>query len=164
MRRSANCHRKIIGALIAAGVAGCAPEAQRLSRTFSHPGPAAYQRAEAIVHDPYLLDDVGPEVVGARPREYQRPLNEVDRARLAATPPPGVRVLPPPGLPVAPPPVIGGAYPAAPVVPTYPAAPAPAPIVTTPYSGSPAIVVPPPYPTGLAQPNTPFQYQQRAPY
>ncbi len=60
------------------------PEAEYLRQSFAHPGPAAYQRAQAVQHDPYLLDDVGPEVVGARPRDYQIPVNEVDRARLAA--------------------------------------------------------------------------------
>lgn len=136
MRCLAACLRKVNIALMMCGVAGCAPEARRLARTFPHPGPAAYQRDEAIKHDPYLLDDVGPEVVGARPREYQRPLNEVERARLAASPPPGMQMAPTPGLPAAPP---------------------PGPVQIGPYPGAPAPVVPAPQPT-------PFPYQQRAPY
>ena len=77
---------------------GCAPEARRLANSVAHPGPAAFQRDEAIKHDPYPLDDVGPEIVGARPREYQRPLNEVERARMDALPPAGVQAIPPKGI------------------------------------------------------------------
>jgi hypothetical protein len=144
MPMTIECPWKLAAALVLAAVAGCAPEAQRLANTIPHPGPAAYQRAQAIHHDPYLLDDVGPEVVGARPREYQRPLNEVDRARLDTIPPPGVGILRSPAPPI--------------VAPAYPGAPGPAPIVTSP---GPA---PPPYPAALPAQATPFQYQQRPPY
>jgi hypothetical protein len=106
----AACRTTIVVAILAA-TAGCAQEVAQLRQRLAHPGPTAYQRAAAIQHDPYLLDDVGPEVVGARPREYQRPLNEVQRARLAATPPLGMQTPPPAGVIVAPPPP---AYPAAP--------------------------------------------------
>lgn len=141
----------IIVACVLAVAAGCAPEVQRFRQYFAHPGPAPYQRAQAIQHDPYLLDDVGPEVVGARPREYQRPLNEVERARLAASPPPGVQALPPPtAAAVVPAPSVGAAYPAAPV---------PGPVVTAPAP----VAVPTPLPAPAPQ-AAPFQYQQRPPY
>jgi hypothetical protein len=97
--------------------AGCTPEAHRYIRfpNLLHPGWAGQQRAEAIEHDPYPLDDVGPEVVGGWPREYQRPLNEVERVRLKAPPPIALQPIPVPSFPAAPPPV------------------APPPVVTTPY-------------------------------
>lgn len=34
------------------------------------------QKARAVVHDPYPLNDIGPEVVGGRPREYINPQAE----------------------------------------------------------------------------------------
>lgn len=45
------------------------------------PGPAGYQRANALQYDPYPLDDVAPPVAGARPREYDRPIPEVQRGQ-----------------------------------------------------------------------------------
>ena len=70
MPRLADRRTTIIVALMATSLAGCAPEMAGLRQSFAHPGPAAYQRAQAIQHDPYVLNDVGPEVVGGRPREY----------------------------------------------------------------------------------------------
>ncbi len=34
------------------------------------------QKSRAVVHDPYPLNDIGPEVVGGRPREYFTPQTE----------------------------------------------------------------------------------------
>ena len=99
------------------------------------PGPVPYQRAEAIRHDPYPLNDVGPEIEGGRPREYQQPVNEVERARMAGTRPVALQPIPIPTLPGAPPPVV-----------------APPPIVTTPY------------PTAPPPPASPYQVQPRSPY
>ena len=146
MHRISVIHRTTLTVILVASVAGCAPEMARLRQSITHPGPAAYQRAEAIQHDPYLLDDVGPEVVGARPREYQRPLNEVERARLAASPPANMPVLAAPGVMVAPAPIPAPIYsaPSPPTVSPYPAAP-------------PAVSMPAPAPA-------PFPTQQRAPY
>jgi hypothetical protein len=142
MSRRAYRRPTIFVALLATSLAGCAPEMAGLRQSFAHPGPAAYQRAQAIQHDPYVLNDVGPEVVGGRPREYQIPVNEVERARLTATRPIGL-------TPMAAPPVVMGPAPGA--APTYmtapPYPPAGAPIVTT------AAPIAPPFPA-----------QQRAPY
>lgn len=66
-----------------------------------HPGPTAYQRTNAVYTDPYPLDDVGPAVVGGRPREYQRPVPEVTRGRLFV-PPPRQAVTPAPPMPAQP--------------------------------------------------------------
>src|SRR3954463_16522375 len=98
MPRLADRRTIIIVALVGTSLAGCAPEAAGLRQSFAHPGPAAYQRQQAIQHDPYVLNDVGPEVVGGRPREYMIPVNEVDRARLAAPRPPGLTPIPAPAV------------------------------------------------------------------
>ncbi len=37
------------------------------------------QNARAAVHDPFPLNDIGPEVVGGRPREYYHPMPEPAR-------------------------------------------------------------------------------------
>ncbi len=46
-----------------------------------NPGPASYQRGAAEQSDPYPLPDMGPEVVGGRPREFDKPRDEVRRSR-----------------------------------------------------------------------------------
>jgi len=136
-----------IVALLAATLTGCAQEVASLQQSFAHPGPAAYQRAQALRHDPYVLNDVGPEVVGGRPREYQIPVNEVERARINATPPAG--------LAPAPPAVVVGPAPGA--APTFVTAPAPG---APPYppAGPPIITTPAPGPPPS------FPAQQRPPY
>jgi hypothetical protein len=48
------------------------------------PGTIQQQRLRATVHDPYPDRDLGPEVVGGRPREYQQPLPEPVRNRIFA--------------------------------------------------------------------------------
>ena len=123
-------------AALTAAVMGCTPEVRNYIRfpDLPHPGWAQQQRLEAIEHDPYPLDDIGPEVVGGRPREYQRPVPEVDRARMNAAPPPAATPFVVPALPAGPPPVVTGP-----------------PIVTTPYPAAPVQ-------------SPPFQTQQRAPY
>ncbi len=64
---------------------GCSPFTRRPN--FLHPGPAGPQQVDAIYHDPYPLPDIGPSVVGGRPREYQQPVPEVVRGRLSGTAP-----------------------------------------------------------------------------
>ena len=49
-----------------------------------HPGPVQHQRYSAIRHDPYADNDAGPEVVGARPREFSKPQAELVRDRQSA--------------------------------------------------------------------------------
>src|SRR5436190_4067726 len=110
MPRLADRRTTIIVALLATSLVGCAQEMASLQQSFAHPGPAAYQRAQAIQHDPYVLNDVGPEVVGGRPREYQIPVNEVERARLAATRPVGLPGAPAPTVVIAPAPGAAPAY------------------------------------------------------
>jgi hypothetical protein len=45
------------------------------------PGTMRQQQLNATLHDPYAGTDIGPEVVGGRPREYQKPLAEPVRSR-----------------------------------------------------------------------------------
>ena len=53
--------------------------------TLQHPGPAPFQRNNAQHFDPYPPNDVAPEIVGGRPREFQKPPNEVIRSRQQET-------------------------------------------------------------------------------
>jgi hypothetical protein len=48
---------------------------------FQPPGTIQQQRLNASVHDPYVDNEAGPEVVGGRPRDYQKPWSEADRSR-----------------------------------------------------------------------------------
>ncbi len=49
---------------------------------FAPPGPVRYQQNNASYHDPYADADAGPEIDGARPREFQKPSAEPVRARV----------------------------------------------------------------------------------
>lgn len=51
-------------------------------------GTVERQKARATIHDPYPLDDIGPEVVGGRPREYASPQSEPVRNNNAPRPMP----------------------------------------------------------------------------
>ena len=155
MSRFADHRTATFAALLLTPVLGCAPEMAGLRQSFAHPGPAAYQRAQAIQHDPYVLNDVGPEVVGGRPREYMIPVNEVDRARLAANRPAGLNPVPP---------VVLG--PATTPVPAYTAAPPGVPVAgPAPPAGAPIVTTPMPVaPVAPAAPPSSFPSQNRAPY
>lgn len=45
------------------------------------PGPTEVQRANASRHDPYTDENIGPEVVGGRPRDFQKPRPEPVRGQ-----------------------------------------------------------------------------------
>ena len=63
---------------ICATAGGCASDGSFLF----NPGTIQQQRLRATVHDPYSDQDLGPEVVGGRPRDFQQPLAEPVRNRL----------------------------------------------------------------------------------
>jgi hypothetical protein len=63
--------------LVALSLSGCAS----MCPDWLRPGPIQYQRYNAMLHDPYPDNDAGPEVVGGRPREFQKPLAEPARNR-----------------------------------------------------------------------------------
>jgi hypothetical protein len=50
-------------------------------RQYQTPRPTGQQQLEATQWDPYADVDAGPEIVGSRPREFQRPAAEPVRAR-----------------------------------------------------------------------------------
>ena len=65
-----------LGVLLAAG-AGC-----HVARpNWSQPGTAPQQQQRAQRYDPYPENEPGPKLTGVRPREYEKPIPEVDRAR-----------------------------------------------------------------------------------
>ena len=78
-------------------LASCSPTIHR--PRLLHPGPAGYQRAIAEDFDPYPQNDVGPDIVGGRPLDYQIPPDEVARARQQQPVGPW-RATPPIGAPV----------------------------------------------------------------
>lgn len=47
-------------------------------------GTVEEQTARAAVYDPYPLNDIGPEVVGGRPRGFTNPLSEPYRNEMKA--------------------------------------------------------------------------------
>ena len=49
---------------------------------FGPPGTINEQRNRAAIHDPFPETDVGPDVIGGRPREFDRPLPEAKRVPL----------------------------------------------------------------------------------
>jgi len=49
--------------------------------SFFQPGPLNDQRDQALLHDPYVDNDAGPEVVGGRPQDFRQPLAEPVRNR-----------------------------------------------------------------------------------
>jgi hypothetical protein len=119
MRTSRNIRWLTIIALAAAS-SGCTG----LTRTYNYwqPGDARHQRSIAIAHDPYPLDDVGPEIIGGRPPSFDKSMPEVERARLFN--PPRRPLLPlfqPTVISPAPPPAVTNPWPAPPPVQTVPA-------------------------------------------
>ena len=46
-------------------------------RFFQPSGTIGYQRSQAVLHDPFPSNDLGPTIMGGRPREFDRPLPEV---------------------------------------------------------------------------------------
>jgi hypothetical protein len=72
----------VLGTFLAVGLAGCAG----LDRpNWSHPGSVTEQQTRAQRFDPYPENEPGPKITGARPREYEKPIPEVDRARWPQT-------------------------------------------------------------------------------
>jgi predicted small lipoprotein YifL len=58
-----------------------------MKRPFERPpGNVDAQRQEAARHDPYVDNDAGPEVVGGRPRDFNKPWAEPKRNRVNQEP------------------------------------------------------------------------------
>ncbi|MGD9646054.1 MAG: hypothetical protein AB7U73_10095 [Pirellulales bacterium] len=71
--------------LLLGGAVGCAGRSPTQQATFGLPkvfaGPSQIQRERATQFDPYPDQDMGPEVVGGRPLDYNRQIPEVERSR-----------------------------------------------------------------------------------
>ena len=67
------------------GTVGCAGRSPDQQATFGLPrlfaGDSREQRERATQFDPYPDQDMGPEVVGGRPLDYNRQIPEVERSR-----------------------------------------------------------------------------------
>ncbi len=69
--------RLLAGLAIMVSLSGCANR-QGWGAPWGQ-GTTDRQKARAVVHDPYALPDIGPEVVGGRPREFMNPQAEPKR-------------------------------------------------------------------------------------
>jgi hypothetical protein len=65
-------------AVICLVLAGCQSTAPP---SLTHPGPAQVQQNRAVRFDPYPEKEMGPDMVGVRPRDYENPLPEPSRSR-----------------------------------------------------------------------------------
>jgi len=77
LRRHLSRYSSVLLVALAVAAAGCTSGRPNLM----HPGDLQSQRYNAIAHDPYTDTDAGPEVVGGRPRDFQKPLAEPVRSR-----------------------------------------------------------------------------------
>ncbi len=68
LRRKAAAAALLCVVIVASGCRG--------NRLFPVPGPIQQQQANAIIHDPYPLPDIGPSDLGSRPPGYEQPLPE----------------------------------------------------------------------------------------
>lgn len=80
--------------LIVLASAGCASRPGWGLRGMGQ-GTTERQKSRAAVHDPYPLNDIGPEVVGGRPREFYNPQAEPVRNQVTASQFPGSFAFPP---------------------------------------------------------------------
>ncbi len=70
--------RVLMIVLFIAGMTGCGLRRPR----FADPGDLRSQQTNAILHDPYADEDLGPGLEGGvRPREYEKPQAEAVRNR-----------------------------------------------------------------------------------
>jgi hypothetical protein len=64
--------------VVAVAVVGCRSVSPP---NWAHPGPSAHQQSRAERYDPYPENEPAPEIIGSRPREYQKAPPEPSRAR-----------------------------------------------------------------------------------
>ena len=58
----------------AAGLLTVSTGCQWCQSLFGSPGTVRQQQLQATFHDPYADNDLGPEIVGGRPRDFAKPL------------------------------------------------------------------------------------------
>jgi len=68
------------------GCKGSPPGSHRWGGSQFGQGSIDRQKTRAVTFDPYPLNDIGPPIVGGRPREYANPLPEAARNELTARP------------------------------------------------------------------------------
>ncbi len=68
----------LVAVLLGAGITGCKGYSYPFQK---QPGTLQQQRLGANYHDPYTDQEAGPEVVGGRPRDFQKPLAEAVRSQ-----------------------------------------------------------------------------------
>lgn len=69
----------IAAAILFAITGGCAPG---MGPRWGNPGTITDQQRRAVVHDPYVDNDLGPAVESVRPRSFDKPLAEPERDRV----------------------------------------------------------------------------------
>ncbi len=73
--------RMLTLSILLVGFAGCASRPGGWGMPWGQ-GSTERQKSRAVVHDPFPLNDIGPEVVGGRPREYSNPQAEPVRQNI----------------------------------------------------------------------------------
>lgn len=68
----------LFSAIALSSLLGC----QRYQFSQSPLGTVHEQRVRATIHDPWPDNDVAPEIVGGRPREFEKPQAEAERIPL----------------------------------------------------------------------------------
>jgi hypothetical protein len=82
-------HKRFVSLLLLVPFVGCIGSpvgAQRWSGGQFGQGSVERQKGRSVYFDPYPLNDLGPEVVGGRPRGFTDPLPEAKRNELTARP------------------------------------------------------------------------------
>jgi hypothetical protein len=74
--------RRALLAVIAAGLCAAQSGCMTDPVNWRQPGTIQQQQRRAVRLDPYPNNNIAPEIVGGRPREFQVDRSEVDRARL----------------------------------------------------------------------------------
>ena len=77
----------VIAATSLLGCKGSSAGSHRWGGSQFGQGSIDRQKSRAVTFDPYPLNDIGPPIVGGRPREYANPLPEAARNELTARPP-----------------------------------------------------------------------------
>jgi hypothetical protein len=74
-------HVSLLTTVVAVGLIGLAGCRSVATPTLAPQGDTAYQQYNAQRYDPFPEPDSAPEIVGARGREYEKPISSPSRAR-----------------------------------------------------------------------------------
>ena len=70
--------KRTVVLFIMAGAISCLSGCH-VNRQFGSPGDMNTQRTRALLHDPFPVNDVGPEITGVRPRGFDLPRSEIQK-------------------------------------------------------------------------------------